>query len=266
MAGAVPGDSAGVRPPWPRWGRPGPTHLSCTFGLALALLIRRGMNTPRFFVAALTCLLLAPACTIDVDVDREVDSRVRLELELQGECEGSGELTTDQGKSEYTKTLADDGLTCVIEVRWNGTLVDMAELRDDIGEEVDVDDVTIESVAMSLEAAVIADAQGKGMTPPLVPYFAAQVESDGERLLSIERDGVARLIAEPFDLTVSPRFTGTVDRALHQGTTVRGTAVATLHLRTEDLAPLQGREDPAAIQMELVTTVGATAKVHPLRR
>ena len=220
----------------------------------------------RTHLFALLGFVLAPACVVDVDVDKEVDSRVRFEVDLKGECEGEGEISAEGGTSRWTKTLEDDGTTCRVDIDWDGVLVDIPALREDIESEVDIDDVTIESLAMTLETAALADADGKTVTPPLVPYWSAVLDAEDHTVLDLERDGIDELVNERLELKVERELVSIADDALHSNRPMRGAAQTTLRVFTEDLEALQAAKGPVGVQIDIVSTISATAEVHPLRR
>lgn len=223
-------------------------------------------HSNRTRIVALLGFLLAPACVVDVDVDKEVDSRVRFEVDLKGECEGEGEISAEGGTSRWTKTLEDGGVTCRVDIDWDGVLVDIPALREDIESEVDIDDVTIESLAMTLETATLADADGKRVMPPLVPYWSALLDAEDHTVLDLERNGIDELVGQRIELTVERELVGITDDALHSNEPMRGAAQTTLRVFTEDLEALQAAKGPVGVQVDIVSTVSATAKVHPLRR
>ncbi len=228
----------------------------------------RTMTIPKSPRALPTLLLLAlaPACVIDVGVDETVDSRVRFEVDLQGECEGEGEIEADGGTSRWTKTLEDDGTVCRVDIEWEGVLVDIPGLREDIEKDVDIDDVTIESLVMTLETAALADADGKVVNPPLVPYWSAVMEAEGRPLLDLEREGVEDLVGERIDLEVDDELVRITDDALHDNEAMRGAASTTLRVFTTDLEALQAAPGPVGVQVDILSTISANAEVRPLQR
>lgn len=225
------------------------------------------MNTSLRCFAALT-LCLASACFVDVDVESEVEGRMRLEVELGGECAGDGEITSELGVTTYTKTLEDDGAVCRIDLVYDGVLVDVPAIRADIEADgqVEVKDVTVTRMDIDLVTAALADKNGKTVNPPLVPYWSAEIEAEGEQLLALEREGVSRLVDETIALEVGDALVDRADHALHDDEVLKTHAVSTLRVFTADLEALQAVPGPVGVQIDLVTTVGATAKVHPLRR
>jgi hypothetical protein len=212
-------------------------------------------------------LLASSACVIDVDVDTDVDTRVRLEVDLTGECAGDGEIVADNGTTHWTKTLEDDGATCLVELDWDGMLVDTQYVRDEIeAEDVDIDDVEITSVEMRVVTAALADANGDSITPPSVRHFAAIIESVDQTLLDVEREDTAELVDQNLALEIPDAFVDEANRALQADETLRGTASATLRVSTSDLEALQAAPGPAGVQIDLLATVAATAEIRPLRR
>lgn len=226
------------------------------------------MTIPKSLRAIAPLLLLAPApaCVIDVGVDETLDSRVRFEVDLQGECEGEGEIEADGGTSRWTKTIEDGGETCRVDIEWDGVLVDIPSLREDIEKDVDIDDVTIESLAMTLETAALADADGQTVSPPLVPYWSAVLEAEQRPVLDLEREGVEELVGERMELEVDDELVQITDDALHENVPLRGTATTTLRIFTTDLAGLQSARGPVGVQVDILSTISANAEVRPLRR
>lgn len=215
---------------------------------------------------ALLVSTLSFACVVDVDVDEQVEGRVKLEVDLSGECEGAGEIMGEGGTTRYQKTLEEDGAVCRIELVWNGVLVDIPSLRKDIEEQVDIDDVTVTSVDIEVVTAALEDANGRSVTPPRVPYWAATLEAAEQQLLDLVRTEITRLDEHVIELDVGDAMARAADRALHQNEAIPASATSTLRIDAADLPSLQSAAGPVGIELELVTTIGAKAEVRPLRR
>ncbi len=175
------------------------------------------------------CAALAAGCSYDVhtDADVDVDGEFFVQFDEIGECGGpERRIENDTGVTTYTETPVEGG--CRIDFRWSGTVVDMADVAGEVESKLEdgmtLADVEILVIDMTVGQIELRDSGENLVTPPVVPAFDAQVEVDGEVVMTFSVQDAARIVAGPVTFELPPEVVKLANRVLQDVRPLRAKA------------------------------------------
>ncbi len=194
-------------------------------------------SLPRFTAAIFATAALA-GCSITIDTTAE-DAEAIIEADFEGDCQGSG--TEDTGNGTVTYTKDDSSGNCVIALTWEGTLVDLGPIKEDIDDDAEGADITLEEIGITVKLVSLTDADGQDVDIPELISFNGSVAIDGNQLYAVDGSSFDTLVSDD-GLTVT--FSGendpvvqAINTALDAGAPLAATAQATLTVSSN--LPLQ---------------------------
>ena len=196
------------------------------------------MSKLKVIFVSLLFAAFGSACSISIDVTEENADAV-VQVDFEGDCQGRGLDVSELGTVLYSKSDASGA--CVVDLEWNGPLVDMADIRADVEEDADISDVTLEAVEIVLKLVHIEDSQGTVVDVPTLTNFTGTVVVAGVPLYAIEASTIDALLSEE-GLRIQRNgeddpVVKAIDDALKAGGTLDASADAVLTISS--LLPLQ---------------------------
>jgi hypothetical protein len=223
----------------------------------------------RVLSALLFVPLFATGCGgCGVPFTHEIEGSLRLPFgDVGGNCDASGTDTNENGTVvyEHTAVSASDPPLCGVHAAWEGTLLDMADTKEQVEEEMvkqglEPGTVTITFTGVSFEVTDVAirDSAGNDVTPPEVPAYDGTLNVEGTDNLIVIHHEAPGDVADP-DVTVneSPELVDAVNSAYANGEVIPGTGEATAVLDLSTAGPLTDADEPA-LQIDFIVKIEAS--------
>ena len=143
--------------------------------------------------AFITIVALGSGCSVSIDATA-TNAEAIIEADFEGDCQGQGTDQNSFGVVNYAKD--DSSGSCVITLDWAGTLVDMGPIKEDIEDDADGRDITLEEIEILLKVVSIRDANDQEVEVPTLESFQGSVSIGGTPLYALDGASLDALVSE----------------------------------------------------------------------
>ncbi len=227
------------------------------------------MNTNKMSLSLLLAAVCASACTVPFASEDELELRFELG-ELDGDCQGSGERTNENGTVGYS--YGNDGQSCTINLTWNGVVLDAEALRDTVEEEVRAGgldpaqvDVNLKTAAFEVIDLALRDAAGNELEPRTVESIDASLALDGGANIFVIQGRNVAFDETSVDMANADDLIEELQAAYDEGRTARGVGQAVVTIPLPLIEQLRGADTPA-IEFRLGAIIEAEGGVNLFAR